>query len=90
MKAFWSRLNGPARIGIGFAVAGALLAGIGWFINPQFAARTLVSFLLAVGISAVTWGVVAWAIATAAYDVEQDVDSADDESESTGQAAENA
>jgi predicted phage tail protein len=87
MKTFWSRLNGPAKVGAAFAIAGAALAGIGWFVNPQFAARTLVSFLLAVGISAVTWGVVAWAIATAAFDVEQDVDEADNESESSGQAA---
>jgi hypothetical protein len=67
-------LNGPAKVGIGFAIAGGLLAGIGWFVNPQFAARTLVSFVLAIGISSITWGVVAWAIATAAFDVERDVE----------------
>ncbi len=87
MKALWARLNGPAKVGIGFAIAGGALAGIGWVINPQFAARTLVSFLLAVGISAVTWGVVSWAIATAAFDVEQDVDGADEENQPTGQAS---
>lgn len=70
-------LNGPAKIGLGFALAGALLAGIGWFVNPQFAARTLISFVLAVGISGITWGVVAWAIATAAFDVERDVEQAE-------------
>jgi hypothetical protein len=70
-------LNGPAKIGLGFALAGGLLAGIGWFVNPQFAARTLVSFVLAVGISSGTWGVVAWAIATAAFDVERDVEQAE-------------
>lgn len=70
-------LNGPAKIGLGFALAGGLLAGIGWFVNPQFAARTLLSFVLAVGISSVTWGVVAWAIATAAFDVERDVEQAE-------------
>ena len=70
-------LNGPAKIGLGFALAGGLLAGIGWFVNPQFAARTLISFVLAVGISSVTWGVVAWAIATAAFDVERDVEQAE-------------
>ena len=76
MSTFASRLrglNGPAKIGLGFALAGGLLAGVGWLVNPQFAARTLVSFMLAVGISALTWGVVAWAIATAAFDVERDV-----------------
>jgi hypothetical protein len=74
-------LNGPAKIGIGFALAGGLLAGIGWFVNPQFAARTLTSLALAVGISSVTWGVVAWAIATAAFDVERDVEQAEQDQE---------
>ena len=66
-------LSGPQKIGLGFGLAAALLAGVGWFVNPDFAARTVTSFILAVGISSVTWGVVAWAIATAAFDVEQDV-----------------
>ena len=70
----WRRLSGPLKVGVAFALAGGLLAGVGWVVNPQFAARTLVSFLLAVGISSVTWGVVAWAIATAAFDVEQDAE----------------
>jgi drug/metabolite transporter (DMT)-like permease len=67
-------LNGPQKIGLGFGLAGGLLAGIGWVVNPEFAARTLVSFLLAVGISSLTWGIVAWAIATAAHDVEHESD----------------
>ena len=70
-------LKGPAKIGLGFALTGGLLAGLGWFVNPQFAARTFNSFVLAVGISSVTWGVVAWAIATAALDVERDVEQAE-------------
>ena len=74
MKQFWSRLNGPAKIGVVFALIAGVMAGVGWAINPQFAARTVTSFILAVGISSVTWGVVAWAIATAAYDVERDVE----------------
>ncbi|MBI5876994.1 MAG: hypothetical protein HZB53_05025 [Chloroflexi bacterium] len=77
MATFWTRLNGPAKVGLAFGLAGALLAGIGWFVNPQFAARTLTSFLLAIGISFASWGVVAWAIATAAFDVEQDIASED-------------
>ena len=80
-------LNGPAKIGVGFALAGALLAGVGWLVNPQFAARTLVSFVLAVGISALTWGVVAWAIATAAFDVEQDVADAERSEDESGRAS---
>ena len=75
MKQLWSRLNGPAKIGVVFALIAGLMAGVGWAVNPQFAARNLTSFLLAVGISSVTWGVVAWAIATAAYDVERETES---------------
>ncbi len=69
-------LSGPMKVGLAFAILGGSLAGIGWFVNPQFAARTLTSFVLAVGISVVVWGVVAWAIATAAFDVERDVEEA--------------
>lgn len=79
MTAIWARLNGPAKIGLAFGLAGALIAGVGWFVNPQFAARTVTSFLLAIGISFASWGVVAWAIATAAYDVEQDIADEDDQ-----------
>lgn len=87
MSTFVARLRalpGPAKIGLGFALAGGLLAGLGWLINPQFAARTLVSFVLAVGISALTWGVVAWAIATAAFDVEHDVAEAESSEDEPG------
>jgi hypothetical protein len=75
----WRALSAPLKIGLAFAFAGGMLAGVGWFVNPQFAARTVVSFVLAVGISCVVWGVVAWAIATAALDVERDVEQSQDE-----------
>ena len=74
MKSLWNRMNGPLKVGTFFAILGGVLAGAGWVVNPQFAARTITSFMLAVGISAATWGVVAWAIATAASDVERDVE----------------
>ena len=73
-------LSGPVKIGLAVGLLGAVLAGVGWFVNPEFAARTLLSFVLAVGISGIVWGVVAWAIATAAYDVESDVEKAKSES----------
>ena len=87
MKRFGDRLralSGPMKIGLAFAIAAGLLSGIGWFVNPDFAARTLVSFLLAVGISSLVWGVVAWAIATAAFDVETDVAAAQQDSRDAG------
>ena len=73
-------LSGPMKIGLAVGLLGALLAGVGWFVNPEFAARTLLSFVLAVGISGLVWGVVAWAIATSAFDVESDVEKAQSES----------
>ncbi len=81
LTAWFRRLSGPLKVGISFALVGGLMAAIGWLVNPQFAARTLISFVLAVGISSITWGVVAWAIATAAFDVERDVERAQDNSE---------
>ncbi len=77
----WRSLSGPTKVGISFALLGGLMAGIGWLVNPQFATRTLISFVLAVGISSIVWGVVAWAIATAAFDVERDVEEAQPENE---------
>ncbi|MFQ6015107.1 MAG: hypothetical protein ACE5NP_06665 [Anaerolineae bacterium] len=69
---WWGRCSPPLKIGIIFAIIAALMAGVGWLIHPNFAARTLWSFLMAVFISAAAWGVISWAIATAAYDVERD------------------
>ncbi len=77
-------LSGPMKIGLAFGLAGGLLSGIGWFVNPDFAARNLLSFVLAVGISSIVWGVVAWAIATAAFDVESDVEAAQKENGDVG------
>lgn len=67
----WNRLSGPQKVGLIAALLGVLLAVVGIVrgavpLNP-------LSIFMALGISAVAWGVVAWAIATAAYDVEQDL-----------------
>lgn len=67
----WKRLSVPLRIGLGAAVLAILLALIGIArgnvpLNP-------LSILLALLISGGTWGLVAWAVATAAVDVESDV-----------------
>ena len=67
----WNRLSGPLKIGIIAAVLGMALAivGIARGVVPANAA----SILMALLISGVSWGVVAWAIVTAAFDVEQDM-----------------
>lgn len=68
---FWKRLSLPLRIGLGAAAVAILLALVGIargnvLLNP-------LSILLALLISGGTWGLVAWAVATAAVDVENDV-----------------
>lgn len=68
---FWKRLSIPLRIGLAAAALAILLAIVGIArgnvpLNP-------LSILLALLISGGAWGLVAWAVATAAVDVESDV-----------------
>jgi hypothetical protein len=68
---FWKRLSLPQRIGLAAAALAILLALAGIArgnvpLNP-------LSILLALLISGGSWGLVAWAVATAATDVEADV-----------------
>jgi len=64
-------LSGPLKIGLSAAALGILFALIGIFrgVVPARAA----SILMAILISGGSWGIVAWAIASATYDVEQDI-----------------
>ena len=75
-KNLWQRLNGPTKIGIVFAAAGILLTVVGVFRDPT---TPVTAWSLGVGalISGGTWGVVSWAIATAAVEVERDVAAAE-------------
>jgi hypothetical protein len=68
----WRRLNGPLKIGLSFAVIGILLTIIGILRDPTTPVN---AWSLGMGalISGGTWGVVSWAIATAAVEVERDV-----------------
>ncbi len=65
------RLSGPLQIALGAAALGLLLAIIG-IARGQVPLNPL-SIFLALFISGGAWGLVAWAIATAAADVEADV-----------------
>ncbi len=69
---FWGRLNGPTKIGIAFAVVGIVLTVVGVFRDPT---TPVTAWSLGMGavISGLTWGVVSWAIATAAVEVERDL-----------------
>ena len=71
-KNFWQRLDGPLKVGIIFALLGIILTIIGIFRDPT---TPITLWSLGVGslISGATWGLVSWAIATAAVEVENDV-----------------
>ena len=76
-RSFWTRWTLPLRVGAIFAALGIALAVVGIArgnvpLNP-------LSVLLALLISGGSWGVVSWAIATAAVDVEQDIAEADED-----------
>ena len=77
-KSFWRRLNGPTKIGLVCAAAGILLTIIGIFRDPTTPVN---AWSLGMGalISGGTWGLVSWAIATAAVEVERDVAEAESE-----------
>jgi hypothetical protein len=71
-RGLWRRLNGPTKIGLVFAIVGILLTIVGVFRDPTTPVN---AWSLGMGalISGGTWGVVSWAIATAAVEVERDV-----------------
>jgi hypothetical protein len=69
------RLSIPLRIGLAAAGLAMVLAVIG-IARGNVPANPL-SILLALLISGGTWGLVAWAVATAAVDVEADVTSSE-------------
>ena len=75
---FWRRLSGPVKVGLVFALIAILLSVVGILRNPQTPA-TLQSILIATVISGLTWGIIAWAIAVAALDVEEEVEARDGE-----------
>ncbi len=71
-KNLWRRLNGPTKIGLVCAALGILLTIIGIFRDPTTPV-TAWSLGMGVLVSGGTWGLVSWAIATAAVEVERDV-----------------
>lgn len=68
----WQRLDGPLKVGFSFAALGIILTIIGIFRDPT---TPVTAWSLVVGslIAGLTWGLVSWAIATAAVEVERDV-----------------
>jgi hypothetical protein len=74
------RLGGPLKIGVSFALGAIILTIIGVFRDPG---TPITAWSLIVGslISGLTWGLVSWAIATAAVTVEKDVEAGDGEAD---------
>lgn len=66
------RLSLPIKIGLVFGAAGLLLTIIGIFRGqvPMAPANIAVALLLGGGV----WFIIAWAVATAAVDVESDIE----------------
>ena len=73
-------LNGPLKIGLGFALTGIILTVVGIFRDPG---TPVTAWSLIVGslISRLTWGLISWAIAFAAVTVENDVAAGESESD---------
>jgi len=70
-SSWFARRSIPQRVGMICAAVGLTLAGVG-ILRGNVPANPL-SIFLALLISGGGWGVVSWAVATAAVDVEQDV-----------------
>lgn len=86
-KNWWQRLDGPLKVGLAFAVLGIVLTIVGIFRDPT---TPVTAWSLGIGslISGVTWGLVSWAIATAAVEVENDVNQAEAEPPASSQTDE--
>lgn len=72
----WARLrrhlNGPVLIGLAAALIAIALSLFGMLTNPNATPLNLRSFLLVVIIAGGSWGLIAWAIATAAVEAGKD------------------
>jgi hypothetical protein len=73
MRQRWTRLSGPVKIGLVLGLIGALLSVTGLLMG-NLAPLTLRSLLLGILLGGGSWGVVSWAIASAAADVQADLD----------------
>jgi hypothetical protein len=67
MKQRWRALSGPLKIGLGFGLLGALLTVVG-LLTGNLAPLTARSLVLGILLGGGSWGIVSWALATAAAD----------------------
>ncbi len=87
IKNLWSRFDGPLKVGICCALLGIALTIIGIFRDPTTPV-TLWSLSMGSLISGGVWGLVSWAIATAAVEVESDVQQSQLEADQASASAE--
>jgi hypothetical protein len=80
LPAWLTRLSGPLKIGLGFATLAIVLTIVGILRDPGTPV-TAWSIIVGSLISGLTWGVVSWAVATAAVTVEKDVSAGQGDSE---------
>jgi hypothetical protein len=73
MKRFWTRLSAPVKLGLVLGLLGALLTVVG-LLTGNLAPLTLRSLLLGIFLGGGSWGVVSWAVASAAADAMADSD----------------
>lgn len=73
MRQRWRQLSGPIKIGLIVGLIGALLTIIGLFMG-NLAPLTWRSLILGILLGGGSWGVVSWAIASAAVDATEDPD----------------
>jgi hypothetical protein len=73
MMGYWRRLGGPVKIGLVLGLIGAFLTVLG-LLAGNLAPLTLRSLLLGILLGGGSWGVVSWAIASAASDAVADLD----------------
>ena len=71
MKRLWRRLGVPGRIGLVLGLLGAVLTVLG-LVFGNLATLTVKSVLLGILIGGGSWGIVSWAIASAAVDATSD------------------
>lgn len=67
----WKKLGGPVKIGLTLGFIGALLAVIG-LLAGNLAPLSVRSLALGILLGGGSWGVVSWAIASAAADAMED------------------
>lgn len=72
LKNIWQRFDGPTKVGLTFAILGIMLTIVGILRDPTTPV-TLWSLSMGSLIAGATWGIVSWAIAYAAVEVENDV-----------------